>query len=520
MIDIQSGIGGFDMKLEKYKALKSNGSENLLDELRDEVFDESERYCSQKTEKTENIEFMGTTLGVVKNTNLTYGMDKFNTPRGHGFAAERANHLYDVLNGKEASIVGDNNAKNGADRIVNGQKIQTKFCNSGAKCVAECFDTTTHKMKYCLENGQPMQIEVPKDKYLDALKAMEERIKKGQVPGVSDPKKAKEIIKESPFTYEQVKNIAKFGTIESLTFDAINGVIISAEIMGISALVSFAIATWNGKGFEEALEEAVQVSLKTGGLTFVASVISSQMAKTGVNATLKNSTDFLVQKIGPKAASQIANAFRSGGNIYGVAAMNNVSKILRGNFLTGAVTVVVLSSVDVINIFRGRISGAQLFKNVANTASGVAGGMSGFMAGAAFGSVIPVVGTFVGGLLGAFVGGSAAAKVSSTVLNELIEDDIQEMIRIIEEEFSKLAIDYLLNQAEAEKISDLLKSEIDADKLKDMYASYDREKFAREILIPSIEEVVSERKQIRIPEDDKMLHSLQVILEKSMEESA
>jgi hypothetical protein len=51
----------------------------------------------------------------------------FNTPRGHGFAAERANHIYDKLSGKDAKIVGDDNAKFGADRVVDGINNQSKY---------------------------------------------------------------------------------------------------------------------------------------------------------------------------------------------------------------------------------------------------------------------------------------------------------------------------------------------------------------------------------------------------------
>ena len=51
-----------------------------------------------------------------------------------------------------------------------------------------------------------MQIEVPADKYDDAVKAMQDRIDKGQVPGVKD---AKEIVRKGNVTYEQAKNIAK-----------------------------------------------------------------------------------------------------------------------------------------------------------------------------------------------------------------------------------------------------------------------------------------------------------------------
>ena len=45
---------------------------------------------------------------------------------------------------------------------------------------------------------------------------MEEKIKNGQVKGVSDPNEAKNIVKKGHFTYAQAKNIAKAGTVESL----------------------------------------------------------------------------------------------------------------------------------------------------------------------------------------------------------------------------------------------------------------------------------------------------------------
>lgn len=33
-------------------------------------------------------------------------MDKFQAAQGHGYAAEQANNLYDILTGKDAKIVG------------------------------------------------------------------------------------------------------------------------------------------------------------------------------------------------------------------------------------------------------------------------------------------------------------------------------------------------------------------------------------------------------------------------------
>ena len=88
---------------------------------------------------------------------------KFGGERGHGFAGERANHLKDSWAGKKAKLTGDDNAKNGADRLVDGVKIQTKYCKTGSKCISECFENNT--FRYLNSDGTPMQIEVPSDKY-------------------------------------------------------------------------------------------------------------------------------------------------------------------------------------------------------------------------------------------------------------------------------------------------------------------------------------------------------------------
>jgi hypothetical protein len=176
----------------------------------------------------------------VSNASTLYGENKFATLRGHGFAAERANHLYDVMTGKNAQIVGDNNAKNGPDRLVDGVNIQSKFCESGPKCVAECFNESG--FRYYNKDGTPMQIEVPKDMYDSAVQAMKRRIERGEVDRVTNVNEAENFIRKSPFTYQQVKNIAKAGTVESITYDAANGAIIATSVFGITAAVSFAVS--------------------------------------------------------------------------------------------------------------------------------------------------------------------------------------------------------------------------------------------------------------------------------------
>lgn len=446
---------------------------------------------------------------------------KFGSERGHGFAAEKANHLKDVWTGKDANIIGDDNAKNGADRLVDGVKIQTKYCKTGSKCISECFESNT--FRYLNSDGTPMQIEVPSDKYDSAVQAMENRIRNGQIPGVSDPGKAKEIVRRGAFTYEQVRNIARFGTVQSLTYDAVNGIKLAGTAMGISAALSFAVAVWNGEDWEKALKGACRTGLKIGGIAWVSSVIAAQLGRTGIEQGLRGATDWVVKGMGTKAASVLVNSLRSGSSIYGAAATNHLNKLLRGNIVTGIVTTLVLSSADFARLFRGRVSGAQVFKNVTTTLVGVAGGTGGWMAGAAVGaaagSAVPVVGTavggIVGGLLGAFTGGTVTSKAAKTILDEFIEDDAKEMLTIVEKVFGELAADYLLNKDEAKKvIQDFQKKDL-PDTLRDMYASNNRKGFARRLLEPLMEKLAKNRKLIQLPSDKEILQTDKEILQKT-----
>lgn len=158
---------------------------------------------SVEYEKSDNIgaEAGGLGVGTFQTVNNQYEEEKFHARQGHGFAAERANTLYDKLTGHDAKVVGDDNAKNGADRIVDGVYIQSKYCATGSRCINECFEKDGNGTFRYMIDGKPMQIEVPSDKYDEALKAMEEKIRNGQVKGVTDPEEAKNIVRKGHFTY-------------------------------------------------------------------------------------------------------------------------------------------------------------------------------------------------------------------------------------------------------------------------------------------------------------------------------
>ena len=65
--------------------------------------------------------------------------NRFGTKGGAGFAFEDINALEDTRAGRSVKQVGETNAPNGADRIVNGQAIQSKCFGSARQSVMDAF---------------------------------------------------------------------------------------------------------------------------------------------------------------------------------------------------------------------------------------------------------------------------------------------------------------------------------------------------------------------------------------------
>ncbi len=457
----------------------------------------------------------GVAMGAYGTVNKLFEEEKFHAFQGHGFAAERANDLHDRISGHDAYIVGDDNVKDGADRILDGVSIQSKYYSDGASCIRACFEEDGKgAFRYFTADGKPMQIEVPADKYDAAVKAMEKKILNGQVNGICDPAEAAKIVKKGNFTYNQAKNIAKAGTVESVIYDATSGAVIATTALGISAVLSFAVSIWNGDELNTALKSAAYSGIKVGGTAFVTSILAGQLTKAGLNSVMVSSSESFIHILGPKASAVLINAFRNGSNIYGAAAMRSAAKLLRSNVITSGATIVVLSTVDVVDIFRKRISGKQLLKNFAATTSMVVGGGAGWLGGATIGSaILPGVGTIVGGLAGAILAGNTAQKVADNITDMFAESDAKEMSRILETEFSKLAEEYMLNKKEAEKVADKLQERLDAKALKEMFSSEDREEYARDRIVVLIECEVSKREHIANLTSEQIGLGLQLVLE-------
>ena len=370
----------------------------------------------------------------------------FNGSQGHGFAAERANHLKDIISGKTAELVGVNNARNGPDRLVNGVPIQTKYHRSGANCVADCFQDGSYR--YLCSDGSPMPLEVPYDKYESALPAMERRIARGEVPGVSDPRDAKLLVRRGFVTYEQAINLTKLGTIESLTYDVVSGARVGRAAFGVAAVVSYALAVWRGENEGESLADACVTGLENGAVAWAGSVLASQLGRTWLRRSLGC------------------------------------------NALTGAATVVVLSSMHFARLFRREVSVGQVLKDLTAAAASVAGSAVGWQAGVRLAAGLGPVGALVGGVVGALAMGTLCGTTALRVMDTYIKDDAEEMMAVAETVFRRLALDYQLTEYQATRVARHFASGNLSATLREMYASTDRPAFAERRLTPLVEREV------------------------------
>lgn len=413
--------------------------------------------------------------------------------RGHGIAAERANDLIDRVVGKDAFLVGDDNLKNGADRLVNGEAIQTKYCSTGAKAISECFEDG--KFRYVLD-GKPMQIEVPKDKYEQAVQSLRDRIQRGDLNdlGITDPKQAEKIIRKGNISYKTAQRIAKAGAIEGITYDAAKGMVTGLQTFGVSATLSFATAIWRGEDADDALKLALSDGTAIFGRHVMQHVVTQQVGRTAIEKSLRPATDYVVKNVlGSKTSAQIVNTFfisASKSPIYGAAAMNNLSKLMRGNMVTMTITTAILSAGSIYDVINGRISRSQLVKNIGTIGSSVGGAAI----GAAVGSVVPVVGTFIGGVLGGLIGGATSKKA----LDAMIDDDSIATLELLKRVFVENIEELQVDRDELNFIASKIFVEKTLPKeLKLIYAASNSEEYIAKQMDPYIDAILKARPKIK-----------------------
>ena len=396
----------------------------------------------------------GTKIGFLSSFLLTmneyFGKIQMNSivsaPQGHGHAAEYANNVLDVLKHpfQEVKQVGQNNAPNGADRMVGNQKIQTKYHFNARNTVNSAFDSNADGGMYRYEG---MQLEVPKEQYDECVKVMQEKIRDGKVRGVTNPSDAKNIIRKGNVTYKEAKLIAKGGNLTSIKYDAIDGAIHSIPGVTLSFIIVFASAKWSGKSTQEAAKIAT---------------IS------GAKVLIIGTTIYTV----PQQVSKIFTAKIN--TAFGLNLKANQVAMKTGT----ALTIMVVVGPDLFRALSGRISKEQFFKNMVVAGGGMIGG-----------AVAGLAGGPIGAMIGAVVGGMGVKKI----MDCFIEDDNVKMFGILKEEYIDLVMIMTLSENEFEELQWLIFNEKIEKFLKDMIRKKDSRKFARDFIEGEIEHLLSKR---------------------------
>ena len=343
---------------------------------------------------------------------------KYRNPKSsHGYAAEDANALYDRLHGRKVVKTGESNDPDGPDRIVDGVRIQTKFCKDAASTIHTSFNKHTGMYRY---NGQVL--EVPKDQYEEAVKLMAQKISEGKVEGVTDPAQASKMVKASPYTYKQSVRITKAGNLDSIKFDVMNQAGASLKSGAISTVTSFVDAKMRGESTATALKSSAKQGACTAGKTMVTGVATQQILRTEVGRTVSAAAQKGIGKAidatmktqaGRKVIEKTASAI-GGKAVSGAAAKQVLSRAGSTNVITAAVSFVVSAVPDTVRLCRNKISGKEYLIRTTSNGAGLAGGTGGAWAGAAIGTAIcPGIGTAVGGFVGSMVGGIGGSSLVS-----------------------------------------------------------------------------------------------------------
>jgi hypothetical protein len=444
---------------------------------------------------------------------------KYHTKGGHGFSAEDANNFADTIRGKRAEVVGISNELNGVDRIVDGLRVQSKYFQSASETIGAAFDSSSGTYRY---SGQVL--EVPKDQYEACVGFMRDRIASGKVPGVLNPDDAEKIIQQGTVTYKQARNIARAGNVDSLIFDAKTQAVTSTYVFAVSFAVTFAQGRWRGESTREATKAALGTALSAGGTTLITGIVTAQLLRTKAAAigvvSVRSGVKAISGTTGGRAAVHRIAAGSLGKAVYGAAAVNHVSKLLRSNAVTATVAAVATSTPDFYRaVFDRSISWCQFTKNVSVNVAGVAAGTAGWLggaaAGAALGSVVPVLGTaaggVIGGILGALGGGIGGSAAAQAVADRLADDDSKPLIVVLQDEIEEMAFEYMLTEAEVKLIAAAVSKTVKPKWLRKMFKDTKNSKddsslrkYIRLEFEPSFEQIISRRAKIALPAPEEV----------------
>lgn len=375
-----------------------------------------------------------------------------NTNTGHGEMAEEAITLIDNLFGMDAEVTGRDNAKDGPDRRVGETYIQTKYYNSARSSMEACFDNKTGLYRY-IRDGEPMQLEVPADQYDRVVELFAAKIKNGLVPGVTDPAEASVIIRRGRLTYQQAIDLTRPLTLESLTYDAAGGALVSICAMGFSFLTASVSAFCRTRDIKKSLQSGLRTGFQALGRVFGQHLLISQLARTDLAASLLPAAEAAVDPLSRETVKALSASVRfltGKAAVTASVAEGQLARMLRTGVISSAAIFLLLTISDAFRAVTRRISGMQLIKNTVCRLFSLTGGTLGAIAaGGLLGSpASPILGTLCA-MGGAFLGGTLLSWLISMLFGLFRKDDFTLAVGSINDAAVQLLSQFNLSSDEA-----------------------------------------------------------------------
>ncbi|MCX0121919.1 hypothetical protein NMW32_25520 [Escherichia coli] len=292
-------------------------------------------------------------------------------------------------------------------------------------------------------------------------------------------------ISRGHLTYTQARNITRFGTIESVTYDIAEGSVVSLAAGGISFALTASVFWLSTGERDAALQTAAVQAGKTFTRTLAVYVTTQQLHRLSVVQGMLKHIDFST------ASPTVRLALQKGTGAGNISALN---KVMKGTLVTSLALVAVTTGPDMIKMLRGRISGTQFIRNLAVASSGVAGGAVGSVAGGILFSPLGPFGALTGRVVGGVLGGMIASAVSGKIAGALVEEDRVKILAMIQEQVTWLAGSFLLTGHEIENLNENLARVIDQNALEIIFAAGIQQRAATNMLIkPLVVSIIRQR---------------------------
>lgn len=324
----------------------------------------------------------------------------------------------------------------------------------------------------------------------------------------------KNFILRGDYSYETAKIFSQSGR-DTLTFDSKNGEVQTESPAGISAELNFAFSIWNGYGREAAIERAILSRLAS--TEFLPQDLAEKTAHIKISDGFKVETNFAKDIVG-KSLTYVAADFYSDKtvdvtNAVEVSKISRTAQIVKDFFyeLEDEIFFVFNIRKDISDLFKGRISVGQFFKNATVTATGMFTSTTLGTAGMIFS------GNPITAAQAAQIGRLAVMEKMKKFLDIFIDDDSKKILAIIGEELSEMLSGNFLTQYELEILTKKFSDDLNKDAIKDMFAIGNLETksaWAQKYLAECLKAIFEQRIFFERPSPEEWHEGLQRVLKK------